>query len=62
MEDEKYKQILESMQDKEKEVVMAYMERHMKAWQEDLFNPLEKLMENKEFVDAISNNRYSIKV
>lgn len=54
LEDEKYQQILESVDDKEKEAIKDYMEKYMKAWQNDFFNPLEKLMENKEFVDAIS--------
>jgi vacuolar-type H+-ATPase subunit E/Vma4 len=54
IEDEKYQQILESADKEERKAISAYMEKYMKAWQEQFFNPLEKLMKEKEFVDAIS--------
>ena len=55
LEDEKYQQILAALSDEERDSMNKYLKEYMEIWQNDFFAPLEELMKEKDFVDAISN-------
>lgn len=54
IEDEKYKQFMNAMEDEEeKKQLSEFMKRFMGYFQEKMFNPLQEKMEDQEFKDAI---------
>ena len=55
LEDEKYNQVLESMEEEERKQTQAFMKNFMNYWQEQVINPLLELAKNPDFQKELQN-------
>lgn len=60
-EDDKYKEILSACSNEEKDFLKEYIENYLSMWQEQFFNPLQKISDDKELSNAVNKELIKIK-
>jgi len=59
--DDKYKEILAACSEEERAHLEQYMETYLASWQTGLFDPLEKIINDKELSSAVGKELRKLK-